>query len=81
MFNEVDILKSLDHPNILKIYELYQDQKNYYLITEYLEGGELFEKLEISKVISESIAAEYMKQLLSAVAYCHEKSIIHRQLS
>lgn len=40
---EMNIIKTLDHPNIFKIYEFYQDQENFYLITEYLEGGELFE--------------------------------------
>jgi calcium-dependent protein kinase len=45
MFAEVDVLKSLDHPNIVKLFEFYQDNKNYYLITEFLEGGELFDNL------------------------------------
>lgn len=80
MFAEVDVLKGLDHPNIVKLYELYQDPRNYFLITEYLEGGELFERLQTDKVFSERKAAGYMKQLLSAVAYCHERNIIHRDL-
>jgi calcium-dependent protein kinase len=41
----MDILKNLDHPNIVKLYELYQDEKFYYLITEYLTGGELFDRI------------------------------------
>lgn len=45
MCSEVNILKRLDHPNIVNIYELYQDDSFYYLITEYLSGGELFEKI------------------------------------
>lgn len=48
LLNEIDILKQLDHPNIVKIYEFYQDKINFYLITEYINGGELFDK--ISKV-------------------------------
>lgn len=40
---EINIIKTLDHPNIYKIFEFYSDDDNYYLITEYLEGGELFE--------------------------------------
>ena len=44
-FNEVSVLKSLDHPNILKLYEFYQDSRNYYLITEYCAGGELFDRI------------------------------------
>lgn len=46
MFTEVQILKQCDHPNILKLYELYQDDTNYYLITEYCNGGELFERIK-----------------------------------
>ena len=40
---EISIIKELDHPNIFKIFEFYSDKKNYYLVTEYLEGGELFD--------------------------------------
>jgi calcium-dependent protein kinase len=42
----MNILKNLDHPNIVKLYELYQDQTNYYLVTEYLCGGELFDRIK-----------------------------------
>ncbi|CDW88681.1 protein kinase domain containing protein [Stylonychia lemnae] len=78
--NEIKILKVLDHPNIVKLYEIYQDQKNIYLITEYLEGGELFDLILKTKHFNENIAAKIMKQLLSAVAYCHNKNIVHRDL-
>ena len=43
LVNEIKILKQLDHPHIVKLYEIYQDTKNIYLVTEYLEGGELFD--------------------------------------
>jgi len=43
--NEIEILKKLDHPNIVKIYEFYQDKMNLYVITEFIEGGELFERI------------------------------------
>jgi calcium-dependent protein kinase len=43
MLKEFSILRELDHPNILKIFELYKDSKNYYMVTEYLEGGDLLE--------------------------------------
>lgn len=80
MFAEVNILKELDHPNIVKLHELYQDTRNYYLITEYLEGGELFQKITDLKSFSEKMAADFMKQILSAVMYCHERKIVHRDL-
>ncbi|KAM3131260.1 hypothetical protein pb186bvf_016578 [Paramecium bursaria] len=80
LFSELDILKTLDHPNIIKIHELFQDQYHYYLITEFCEGGELFDRLSAERVFTEKNAAEYMKQLLSAVSYCHEKGIVHRDI-
>lgn len=80
MFAEMNILKDLDHPNILKLFELYQDDLNYYLITEYCSGGELFNKIKSLNSLTEKLAADYMKQILSAIVYCHEKKIVHRDL-
>ncbi|CAD8215479.1 unnamed protein product [Paramecium octaurelia] len=75
-----NILKELNHPNILKLYELFQDEKYYYIITEYLEGEELFQKIINLKHFTEKIAADYMRQILGAVVHCHEKKIVHRGL-
>ncbi|CAD8180467.1 unnamed protein product [Paramecium octaurelia] len=80
MIQEVNILKGLDHPNIVNIYELYQDERYYYLITEYLSGGELFDRIQQRNNLNESMAANYMKQILSAVNYCHLSNIVHRDL-
>ncbi len=76
--NEIKVLKTLDHPSILKIYEFYQDEINYYLITEYCSGGELYDRIIKMKNFSEVKAAQLMKQVLSAVAYCHKRKIVHR---
>lgn len=54
------ILKNLDHPHIVKLYELFQDTQNYYLITEYLSGGELFERIRSMNYFSEKKAADLM---------------------
>ncbi|CAD8061662.1 unnamed protein product [Paramecium primaurelia] len=80
MFSEVNTLKELDHPNIVKLHELFQDTKNYYLITEFLEGGELFQKITEMKYFTEKMAADIMKQILGGVVHCHEKKIVHRDL-
>lgn len=77
---EVKVLKDLDHPNILKCYEIYEDLSKFYVVMEFCEGGELFERIIAMKKFSESNAAKIMHQLLSAVAYCHGKSVIHRDL-
>jgi calcium-dependent protein kinase len=60
------------------LYEFSQTQELFYLIAEYCAGGELAKRLEIMKYFSESLAARIMKQVLSAVAYCHKLHIAHR---
>ena len=80
VFNEVRILKSLDHPNIIRLHEFYQDEKNYYIITELCSGGELFERIISAGSISEAVAAEYMQQILMVLVYLHDRRIAHRDL-
>lgn len=80
MLKEINVLKSLDHPNILRCYEIFEDQLHYYVSVEYCEGGELFKKLAKLKFFTEEQAAKIMLQVLSAIAYCHERNIIHRDL-
>lgn len=80
LFEEVTIQKGLDHPNIVDLYDLYQDEKYYYMVTEYCCGGELFEVIQSLECFSEKLARQYMKQILSAVMYLHERGIVHRDL-
>ena len=80
MYLEVEILKKLVHPNIMQIFEFYEDKKNFYIITEFCEGGELFDKIIEKGTFSENEAAWIMKQLLSAVNYIHSNNIVHRDL-
>jgi calcium-dependent protein kinase len=77
---EVEILKSMDHPNILKLYEVFEDQKQIHLVTELCTGGELFDFIIMKHKFSEATAAHFMKQVLEAVVYCHRRSIVHRDL-
>jgi len=79
-FNEVAVLRALDHPNILKLFEFYQDDKNYYLITEYCAGGELYDRIINAGFFSEALAANIMKQILSCIMYCHSRGVVHRDL-
>lgn len=77
---EVEILKTLDHPNIVRIIDFYNTTDAYYIITEYCSGGELFEKIQQLKEFSEAKTAEIIKQLISAVIYLHQKGIVHRDI-
>lgn len=82
---EVEMLKQMvlvtqDHPNILKIYEVIKDDRYYHIVTEMLTGGELFDRISTGTRYSEGTIADYMRQILSAVSYCHAKGIIHRDL-
>jgi calcium-dependent protein kinase len=61
LFNEINNLKELDHPNILKMYEFFEDEKRYYIITEICKGGELFEEILSRKHFSEGDAAVLMR--------------------
>mmetsp|Transcript_1309 Transcript_1309/g.1189 ORF Transcript_1309/g.1189 Transcript_1309/m.1189 type:complete len:171 (+) Transcript_1309:185-697(+) len=58
---EVKILSELDHPNIMKVFEMYEDKKYYYVVSEYLEGGELFDRIVDTEGFSEKDAAFVMK--------------------
>ena len=64
----------------MKLHEFFADSKYYYLVTELVEGGELFNEIQRRKAFSEEIAAEIISQLLSAIVYCHERRIVHRDL-
>jgi calcium-dependent protein kinase len=78
--NEIDILKKLDHPHIVKIYEFFSYREKYYLITEYCKEGELFDQINKLHQFKEDAAAYILYQLVEAVNYCHKQSIVHRDL-
>ena len=80
LMEEVQILKSLDHPNILKIFDVYEDNTTFSIVTELCVGGELFDRIIACKCFSENKAALYLYQIMSAVLACHEKGIAHRDL-
>lgn len=77
---EIDILKNLVHPNILRLYEVFQDKKQIFLVTELCEGRELFDEIIDRQRFTELEAAIVIKQILQAIAYCHEQKVAHRDL-
>ena len=80
LMKEVSILKLLDHQNILKIYEVYQNKSKIFIVTELCTGGELFDRIKQMSRFSENQAAKYMLQIVSAVMHCHQRGIVHRDL-
>eukprot|EP00826_Nyctotherus_ovalis_P011704 TRINITY_DN1304_c0_g2_i3.p1 TRINITY_DN1304_c0_g2~~TRINITY_DN1304_c0_g2_i3.p1 ORF type:complete len:340 (+),score=71.15 TRINITY_DN1304_c0_g2_i3:122-1141(+) len=80
ILKEIQILKQMDHPNIVKLYEFYADSHSYYMVTELVEGGELFDEIERHGHFTEEDAAVVLSQMLSAVIYCHERRIVHRDI-
>ena len=79
IINEIELLKKLDHPNIVKIFEFFIEPDGYYLITEYCGGGELFDAIKKNGCFTEPVAANIMYQIFNAINYCHQtNNIIHR---
>jgi len=76
---EANIMQELDHPGICKIYEVYQDGDVLYFVLEYLEGGELFDKI-IEEKMSEEAVADIVKQVACALKYAHSCGMAHRDL-
>lgn len=85
IFNrEIELLIKMDHPNIIKLYEVFEDKRYIYLVLEECIGGELFDRLiarvEHKNIFSEKEAAHIFFQLMSAICYCHNLKICHRDL-
>ncbi|EAN32682.1 Protein kinase domain protein [Theileria parva strain Muguga] len=80
MKREIQIMKTLDHPNIIKLFEVYEDADCLYLVMEMCVGGELFDRIVSTNGFSEAYAASIMRQVFSAIAYCHNRNVLHRDL-
>jgi len=77
VISEISILKKLDHPNIMKIYEFYEDEKNYYIISEFCDQGDLLGKMNKLHSMTELVVRFLMRQILDAVAYLHNRKVLH----
>ena len=77
---EIQMLKSLNHENVIKIYNILEDSKRFYIIMEYCENGELFNRIVEKKQLSEDESALFYYQLINGLEYIHKNNIIHRDL-
>ena len=80
LLNEIEIMIKLEHPNIIKIYDYYLNKNNYYIIMEYVSGGELYDYINKEKKFSERKTKIIMSQLLHALNYLHSNNIVHRDI-
>jgi serine/threonine protein kinase len=77
LLDEIIILKNLDHPNIMKLYEFFEDQDNYYMVSEYCDQGDLYGKITKLYCMNQIVVKFLMEQILNAVAYLHSKGVFH----
>lgn len=77
---EIETLTAVDHPNIIKYYETYDDDKYFHIVMEYCTGGELLDRIISKKYFSEFEAADVVFKIASAISHCHSLGIVHRDL-
>eukprot|EP01098_Paradermamoeba_levis_P015881 TRINITY_DN830_c0_g1_i1.p1 TRINITY_DN830_c0_g1~~TRINITY_DN830_c0_g1_i1.p1 ORF type:complete len:379 (-),score=139.95 TRINITY_DN830_c0_g1_i1:174-1256(-) len=77
---EISIMKKIDHPNILKLYEVYEEEEDFYLVMELVIGKELFDKIVDRGQYSEKDASNIVRQIVAAIDYLHDHGIAHRDL-
>jgi len=77
---EIKIMKRVSHPNILKLYEVFEEEDEFFLVMELVDGKELFDKIVEKGQYSELDASRIVKQIVSAVDYLHQNGIAHRDL-
>ena len=77
---EIKILQMMDHPNIIKTYKIIENEKNYFIIMEYCQGGELFNYIVDKEKLDENEASMFFYQLINALEYIHSLGIAHRDL-
>lgn len=76
--SEVDILTSLNHTNIVRAYDFFEEEKYFYFVLEYLDGGELFDRIVKKSYYNEKEARDLVMILLKALKYLHDLGIVHR---
>eukprot|EP00800_Vazella_pourtalesii_P011620 TRINITY_DN2796_c0_g1_i1.p1 TRINITY_DN2796_c0_g1~~TRINITY_DN2796_c0_g1_i1.p1 ORF type:complete len:661 (-),score=92.55 TRINITY_DN2796_c0_g1_i1:803-2785(-) len=77
---EIAIMKLIEHPHVLRLFDVYENKKHLYLVLEYVSGGELFDYLVKKGKLSENEARKFFRQIISAMDFCHAHSVCHRDL-
>ncbi|KAF0692587.1 Aste57867_16342 [Aphanomyces stellatus] len=77
---EIEILRTVDHPNIIKLFDVFEDTRHLHLVTELCTGGELFDRIIARGHYTEADAAVLVRKILDAVKHCHDRDICHRDL-
>jgi len=80
LLEELELLKELDHPNICRVIEMFEDKKKFYFVNEMMYGGALYDSLAKSVGFTELTAVKIIRQVLSAISYLHSKNIVHRDI-
>lgn len=81
---EIEIMRQVDHPHIIRLFDVFEDDKNIFLVTELCTGGELYDRV-VEKTLSNDQFSEYdaariTRNILSAIEYIHSKGVAHRDL-
>ncbi|KAM3140347.1 hypothetical protein pb186bvf_007507 [Paramecium bursaria] len=78
--SEVEIMSQIDHPNIVKLYEVYDEKTKLNLVLELMTGGELFDRIVEKETYNEKEAADVIRPIVDAIRYCHSMGVVHRDL-
>jgi len=78
--DEIGILRQFDHPNIIKLYDVFDESHHYFLVTELMRGGELFDRIVTKTFYNEKEARDVCLILFKALKYCHDRQVAHRDL-
>jgi len=77
---EASVMKSIEHENIVKVLDVYEDVHKVWMVIEYLEGGDLFTRIRDNSALDENLCRKWFSQILNAVGHLHSKNIVHRDL-
>ncbi|KAF9403678.1 hypothetical protein BGZ94_004541, partial [Podila epigama] len=77
---EIAIMKLINHPHVIRLYDVYETEQELFLVMEYVSGGELFEYLVNKGRLDESEALRFFQQIIVGLAFCHKRKICHRDL-